>query len=85
MILAQAVHYLFFIYLLMILLRIFSSWLPEIQRLPFMPFVVHYTEPYLGFFRGIIPPIGGVLDLSPMLALFALHFLEKLVLLVLFL
>lgn len=36
------------------------------------------TEPYLGLFRRVIPPIGGTLDLSPLLAFFALQLLEKL-------
>ena len=32
------------------------------------------TDPYLNVFRSLIPPLGG-LDLSPMLAFFALTFL----------
>ena len=31
------------------------------------------ADPYLNLFRGIIPPIGGTLDLSPILAFFALN------------
>jgi YggT family protein/cell division inhibitor SepF len=33
------------------------------------------VEPYLGVFRRFIPPIGGVIDLSPIVALFALRFI----------
>ena len=29
-------------------------------------------DPYLNLFRGIIPPIGGTLDLSPILAFIVL-------------
>lgn len=31
------------------------------------------TDPYLNLFRGIIPPIGGTLDLSPILAFVTLN------------
>ena len=68
----------------MILIRIFSSWVPEINQMSFMPFVVYYTEPYIGFFRKIIPPIGGVLDLSPMLAVFLLFYIKETLLIALF-
>ncbi len=44
-----------------------------------MRFVSHYVDPYLNLFRRIIPPIGGVLDLSPLLAFFALTILEKII------
>ena len=30
-------------------------------------------DPYLNIFRGIIPPLGGTLDLSPILAFLALN------------
>lgn len=30
-------------------------------------------DPYLGLFRGIIPPLGGTLDLSPILAFVVLN------------
>ena len=35
------------------------------------------VEPYLTPFRRIIPPIGGMLDISPIVALFALRFVAK--------
>lgn len=31
------------------------------------------TDPYLNLFRGIIPPLGGTLDLSPILAFVTLN------------
>lgn len=31
-------------------------------------------DPYLNVFRGIIPPLGGTLDLSPILAFVTLNF-----------
>jgi len=64
----------------MLFIRILSSWFPEWQHTSFMRFIHHYTEPYLKIFRRIIPPIGGTLDISPILAFFVLGFLEKLLL-----
>lgn len=79
MFLIQIVHVLFTIYTLMIFLRIFASWVPELSGMSFMIHVYEYTDPYLNFFRRIIPPLG-MLDLSPMAALISLQFLERLVL-----
>jgi len=31
-------------------------------------------DPYLNLFRGIVPPLGGTLDLSPILAFVTLNF-----------
>ena len=64
------------IYSLMLLIRIFGSWFPRIQQSIFMRFFSHYTDPYLNLFRRFIPPIGGFLDLSPMLGFFSLQFLQ---------
>ncbi|MFM7545546.1 MAG: YggT family protein, partial [Synechococcales cyanobacterium] len=36
------------------------------------------TDPYLNLFRSLIPPLGGI-DLSPMLAFFALQILQQLI------
>ena len=33
------------------------------------------VEPYLSPFRRLIPPIGGMLDISPIVAIFALQFI----------
>lgn len=32
------------------------------------------TEPYLNLFRKLIPPIGGVVDITPIVALLVLQF-----------
>lgn len=36
-------------------------------------------EPYLGLFRRFIPPIGGMLDVSPIIALLVLQFVVRLI------
>ena len=72
-------HYLFLAYTIMIFGRILGSWAPQFAMHPIMRFVAYYTDPYLNLFRRVIPPIGGVIDLSPMLAIFGLNLLESLV------
>ena len=74
---AHVIHLFFVCYTVMIFIRIFGSWFPNFRNHKIMQFIIHYTEPYLGFFRKFIPPIGGVLDLSPLIGLFLLKFLEK--------
>lgn len=74
--LIKIIHYLFLVYTALIAGRIIGSWFPAIAGHPAMRFVAFYTDPYLNLFRRIIPPIGGVLDSSPMLGFFVLQFLE---------
>lgn len=74
--LIQLVQFLFFIYMAMIAVRLIASWFPSAQRSNWLYQLSRLTDPYLKLFRRIIPPIGGVLDLSPMLAYFALQFIE---------
>lgn len=74
---AKTIHWVFLIYTLMILARIFGSWFPRFTYHPIMRFCRQFTDPYLNIFRRLIPPIGGALDLSPILAFFALNILER--------
>lgn len=59
-------------YMLILTVRIISSWFPELQSSRVIGITQTLTDPYLNFFRRIIPPIG-VLDISPILAFFALQ------------
>jgi YggT family protein len=61
--------------MLMLLARIVSSWVPELRQYRFMQFIYYYTEPYLNFFRRILPPIG-MIDFSPIIAFLALGLIE---------
>ncbi len=76
---AYIIHLLFSVYTILLLARVVGSWFPSFAHSKFMRFVAYYVDPYLNLFRKIIPPIGGVLDLSPLLAFFALSILEKIV------
>ncbi|MFS0727623.1 YggT family protein [Paenibacillus sp. 1P07SE] len=62
------------IYTFMIIGYVLMSWLPNLRESFVGELLGKFVEPYLSVFRRIIPPIGGVLDLSPILAVFALQF-----------
>jgi YggT family protein len=67
---------LFLCYMVMLFVRIMSSWFPEYQNHSFLRFVAYYTDPYLNLFRRVIPPLG-MIDISPMIAFFALKIIEN--------
>ena len=76
-ILYKIIHWVFLVYTIMLFARIFGSWFPRFAQHKLMRFVRFYTDPYLNIFRRLIPPIGGALDLSPILGFFVLNILEK--------
>jgi YggT family protein len=75
--LKNIVSLLFTVYTVMLFANIFSSWVPQIREKKIMQFIYFYTEPYLNIFRKIIPPLGGILDISPILAFFILRLVQK--------
>lgn len=78
---SRAVNSLFYLYYLLLIIRILLTWFPNIDwEAPPFPFVRGLTDPFLNIFRGIIPPIGGMLDISPVLAFIALQILQVAVL-----
>ncbi|MBW7453374.1 YggT family protein [Paenibacillus sepulcri] len=65
---------LYTIYNFLIIGYILLSWLPSARESFIGVLLAKIVEPYLTPFRRIIPPIGGMLDISPIVALFALRF-----------
>jgi YggT family protein len=70
-------HLLFNVYTCLLFLNVMGSWFPSFRGHKLMQFLHYYTDPYLNIFRRLLPPIGGVLDMSPLLGFFALKFLEN--------
>lgn len=62
------------IYSYLIIGYVLLSWFPNARESFIGQFLGRIVEPYIGIFRRFIPPIGGVLDLSPIIALLALRF-----------
>lgn len=50
-----------------LIVRLVLTWFPSVPEAVSSPLAT-LCDPYLNLFRGIIPPIGGTLDLSPILA-----------------
>jgi len=65
------------IYYFMIIAYVLLSWLPNVRESFVGELLGKLVEPYLTPFRKIIPPIGGMLDISPIIALFALNFVAE--------
>ncbi len=76
---ASYVSALFTVYIVLIFIRILTSWIPRMPQnralLATVKFAQQTTDPYLNVFRRVLPPVGGsglALDLSPMIGLFLL-------------
>lgn len=78
MIIIQIVDAIFLVYMVMLFVRILGSWFPEYSDHTIMRFFSFYTDPYLNFFRRIIPPLG-MFDFSPIIAFFVLQLIEAIV------
>lgn len=66
----------FLVYRYMLIGYILMSWVPALQESAVGGFLEKVCEPYLGFFRKFIPPIG-MIDISPIVGLFVLYFIER--------
>ncbi|NDI33653.1 YggT family protein [Chengkuizengella sediminis] len=62
------------IYFYMIVAYVLLSWVPNARDSFIGELLGKAVEPYLSIFRKIIPPIGGMIDISPIIAIFALQF-----------
>ena len=76
MIIFSIVSTAFLVYRFMLIGYILMSWVPALQDSAVGRFLETVCEPYLGFFRKFIPPIG-MIDISPIVGLIALVFIER--------
>lgn len=87
---ADYVDALFLVYFILIFARIVLSWVLAARgSLPYntpvrvvTDFIIQPTDPYLNFFRRLIPPLGGArmaIDISPILAIFVLFIVQGIV------
>jgi len=65
------------IYSYVIIAYVLLSWLPNARSSFIGELLGKLVEPYLSPFRRIIPPIGGMIDISPIVALIALNFVVE--------
>ncbi|MCK9377316.1 MAG: YggT family protein [Syntrophobacterales bacterium] len=65
------------IYMWMIIARALLSWVNPDPYNPIVRFLYNVTEPVMGWVRRRVPLIFGGLDLSPILVLLAIVFLQR--------
>jgi YggT family protein len=65
------------IYKWLLIAYILLSWVPNIRDSFIGELLGKIVEPYLAPFRKLIPPIGGMLDVSPIIAFIALGFVVR--------
>jgi YggT family protein len=76
MALAQVLHILLNVYMWIVVVRAIISWVSPDPYNPIVNFLYRATEPVLGYVRRIIPSLGGI-DLSPILVLVVIVFLDQ--------
>ena len=74
--LAKLVNLILSAYIWIVIGRAVISWVNADPYNPIVRFLVQVTEPVLSRIRRFIPPLGG-LDLSPMILIFAIIFLQS--------
>lgn len=64
------------LYLLLLFIRVLLSWFPQFnwESQPWLT-LRQLTDPYLNLFRGIVPPLLGQVDLTPLLGFWILQYL----------
>jgi YggT family protein len=67
------------IYMWLIIARALLTWVNPDPYNPIVRFLYNVTEPVLGYLRRRVPLVFGGLDLSPLLALLAIIFLQRFV------
>ena len=67
------------IYSLLIIIRAVVSWLQVDRRNQFVRILCNVTDPILNPIQRVIPPIGGTLDISPIIALVVVQLVKGVV------
>ena len=82
--LGSVVSFLFQIYSFLILIRVLLSWVntnPHQPRMehPAIRILYQLTDPVLKPLQRLIPPVGGTVDISPIVALIVLEIVRRIV------
>jgi YggT family protein len=73
---AGLINFLANVYILFIIVRAVLSWVQHSPSQPVIKFIYEVTEPPLRFIRQYVPNFGG-LDISPVILIFAVYLIEK--------
>lgn len=84
LIVTRVISFIFQAYEFLILIRVLLSWVnvnpyrPAIDH-PIVDLLYRITDPVLQPLRRVIPPIGGAIDISPVIALILLEILRQVI------
>lgn len=74
----QAISLLLQVYSYVLLARALVSWIPNLDPYnPIIQFLYQITEPVLEPIRKLVPPLGGMIDISMMIAFFGIMILQQ--------
>lgn len=73
---AQALNMILWLYMWIVIARAVISWVNPDPYNPIVRFLINATEPVLWRIRRVLPALGG-LDLSPLVLLVAILFLQN--------
>ena len=73
------VGWIFAILQIALLIRVVSSWFPRVADSVWIRWTYTLTEPILRPLRRIIPPIGGMIDITPIVGYFVLRVIQWLI------
>jgi len=74
----------FQILIMIIFIRVILSWIPHNPYHPLIEKIYQISNLILNPIQNIIPPIGGRIDISPIIAIFLLQFIKGIILSFLF-
>ena len=74
--LAAVINTLLYVYSFLIIGRAIISWVSPDPYNPIVNFLYTVTEPVMKHARRIIPPIGGTIDISPIVVLVLIYLLR---------
>jgi len=83
MVVVQAINLIFTIYIYIIVARAIISWVNPDPYNPIVRFLHNATDPLLNKIRRVVPLQFGGIDFSPILLLFGVFFLQRIVILLL--
>lgn len=73
---AKLINFVLSVYIWVVIGRAVISWVNADPYNPIVRFLIQVTEPVLSRIRRFLPPMGG-LDLSPMILIFGVIFLQS--------
>jgi len=74
----QVISLLLQVYSYVLLARALVSWIPNLDPYnPIIQFLYQITEPVLEPIRKLVPPLGGMIDISMMIAFFGIMILQQ--------